>query len=353
MSDRKPHLSPSQLDMMSRCGEAYRRRYIEGERIPPGIAMLSGTGVHAGAEVNFRQKIDTRVDLPADDIVDAAVDGFDKGIAGGYEVGPEDESPDAARDQVADLARLYADEIAPEYQPRFVEQSVRIELPGSHDMLGILDMADDAGRVVDLKTTGKSKSQAEADASPQLTFYAAAHKVLTGELASEVRLEVLVKSKTPKRVLLASTRGPADFAALANRINVASSAIAAGVFLPADPNSWMCSPKWCGFHATCPYVAHRERVLVDLAGSDTGSVSPIVRPATRAKSYANPLARMLDMNPHCSTCGCELTKRTAILGFVVPLTAGGINAPENYCLSCRKCAALRLANPSTVTHVGV
>lgn len=347
LSDRKKHLSPSQLDMMSRCGEAYRRRYIEGQRIPPGIAMLSGTGVHAGAEVNFRQKIDTHVDLPAEDIVDASVDGFDRALSRGYERGPEDEHPDVARDSVADMARLYADEVAPEYQPRFVEQMVRIELPGSHDMLGVLDMADDAGRVVDLKTSGKAKSQAEADASPQLTFYAAAHKVLTGNLAETVRLEVLVKNKTPKRVMLESTRGPADFAALANRINTASAAIEAGVFLPADPSSWMCSPRWCGYYSTCRYVAQRERVFVDLAGSDTGSAQPIVRPATRAKSYASPLARMLDMDPHCAMCRCELSKRTALLGFIVPLSAGGANSPENYCLLCRACASRRLTTKSS------
>lgn len=265
----KKHLSPTQIDMVSRCGEAYRRRYLEGERIPPGIAMITGTGLHAGAEVNFRQKIDTHADLPKRDIVDAAVDGFDRGLAGGYSLDADcATSPEIAvgeaRDQVATLADLYAAQVAPEYQPKFVEQLVTIPLPGPFDILGVLDMADDQGRVVDLKTTGKSKSQSEADASPQLTFYAAAHKVLTGELASEVRLEVLVKTKTPKRVMLSSKRGPEHFAVLANRINAASAAIEAGIFLPADPGSWMCSPKWCGYYHTCPYVTRGPTTIVDL-----------------------------------------------------------------------------------------
>ena len=30
----KPHLSASQLNMIGRCGEQYRRRYVEGEKIP-------------------------------------------------------------------------------------------------------------------------------------------------------------------------------------------------------------------------------------------------------------------------------------------------------------------------------
>jgi hypothetical protein len=347
MSDtgKRPHLSPSQLDMMSRCGEAYRRRYIDGERIPPGIAMLSGTGVHAGAEVNFRQKIETHRDLPADDIVDASVDGFDRGLAGGYERGPEDESPDEARDQVAELARLYADEVAPVYQPKFVEQLVRIELPGTHDMVGVLDMADDAGRVVDLKTSGKAKSQDECDRSAQLTYYAAAHRVLTGELASEVRLEVLVKSKNPKRVVLASTRGPADFAALANRINAASAAIQAGVFLPADPGNWMCSPRWCGYYRTCPYVNAGEKTVVDLHVPESGAASQIVRSATKRAAFKNPVQRLLAMSARCHWCGATVTARSAVLSHLVPLRDGGTNAPENQCLACRKCATRPATSP--------
>lgn len=261
---KKPYLSPSQIDMYLRCGESYRRRYIEGERIPPGVAMLQGTGVHAGAEVNFRQKVDTHSDLPFRDIVDAAVDGFDRSLLGGYVIDPEGPAPDEARDQVATLAMLYADEVAPEYQPVHVEQAVKIELPGAYDMLGVIDLADDHGRVVDIKTTGKAKSQNECDTSAQLTFYAAAHRVLTGELASEVRLEVLVKTKRPKRVMLASTRGQEHFVSLANKINAVSAGIQAGVFLPAEPGSWMCSPKFCGYYHTCPFVAHGPATIVDL-----------------------------------------------------------------------------------------
>lgn len=343
MSDAKvkPHLSPTQLSLMSRCGEAYRRRYIEGERIPPGIAMLSGTGVHKGAEVNFRQKIATHSDLPADDIVDAAVSGFDDAMKSGCQIGADDPSPDQARDAVAEMSRLYADEVAPEYQPLFVEQHVRIELPGTHDMVGVLDLADDQGRVVDLKTSNKAKSQDEADRSSQLTFYSAAHRQLTGEIAETVRLEVITSGKNPRRVMLESTRGPADYAALANRINAATATVAAGVFLPADPDSWMCSPKWCGYYATCQYVRRRETTLVDLKSPE----SPIVRPSVKLAAFKNPVQRLLAMSTRCHWCGATVTARSAVLGHLVPLKDGGSNAPENQCLCCRQCATRPATTP--------
>ncbi len=261
--DQKPYLSPSQLETYLRCGEAYRRRYVEGERIAPGIVAVQGTGVHVGAEVNFKQKIVTGSDLPVRDIIDASVDGFDRGLTEGWTVDPEGPSVGDARDEVASLATVLAKEVCPEYQPTHVEQTVRIELPGAHDMLGVIDLAAD-GKVIDLKTTSKVWSQKQVDTNPQITFYAAAHRILTGELAQEVVIENLVKTKKPKRVKLTSTRDRGDFSALAARINAVSAGIQAGVFVPAEAGSWMCSPRWCGYYDTCPYVNGQKTTIVDL-----------------------------------------------------------------------------------------
>ena len=47
----------SNLGTALRCGEQFRRRYIEGERIPPGVAAGRGTGVHNANDVNLSQKV--------------------------------------------------------------------------------------------------------------------------------------------------------------------------------------------------------------------------------------------------------------------------------------------------------
>ena len=262
MGAKKAHLSASQVDMFCRCPEAYRRRYIEGEIIPPGFAMLKGTGVHAGAEENFRQKISSHEDLPIVDIVDAAVAGFEGAVAGGYAMTEDEESRGSKtviEEVVADvveMATLHGEEQAPDYQPVQVEEYVRIELPNhSRDIVGVIDLVDDQDRVVDFKTAGKKKSQGAADNSTQLTIYAAAHKSATGRDASEVRLDTVVRTKTKtSRSVVTSTRDDADFGALANRINAVTGSIDAGTFTPAVPGSWWCGPKWCGYWDTCPFV---------------------------------------------------------------------------------------------------
>lgn len=266
MATERKHLSATQLDMYCRCPESYRRRYIEGEVIPPGIALAKGKGLHAGAETNMRQKIASFEDLPASDIVDASVAAFEAEIAGGIALDSAEASIGAsivvaaAKDAVAEMAQVHADEQAPEYQPILVEETVRFELPGPRDLLGIIDLATDDGKVVDFKTARRKKKQGDADDSVQLSIYAAAYERKTGTPPDRVRLDVLVQgSKGITRQVLDSSRGAADMDALANRINVISSAIESGIFPPAPPGAWNCSRRWCGFFDSCIYV-NSERV---------------------------------------------------------------------------------------------
>lgn len=257
----KPHISNTQLDMYWRCPEQYRRRYIEGERRPPGIALLVGGGMHKGAEVNFEQKIESREDLPPSEIVDAAVAGFETRVsADGFSCTDEEAGRGIkavlgeAKDLTARLAAAHAFLQAPEYQPTEVEVATRILFPSAtHDLLAITDLRDDKKRVVDLKTAAKRRPKNTAHRSTQLSIYAAAYQVDHGEPPSELRLDILTKGKESVRQVLETTRDIDDMRILASRINATLAAINAGSFPPCSPDSWICDPKWCGFWATCPY----------------------------------------------------------------------------------------------------
>jgi hypothetical protein len=175
--DKKPHLSSTQYDMLTRCGVQYERRYLRGEIVPPGIAMLVGSGVHVGAETNFRQKIESREDLPATDIIDAAVQGFKLRSADGFMLTDEEaaRSPSVvigeATDLVAKLAEVHARAQAPEYQPVAVEEYVRLPLAeASHDLVGVIDLVSDRREVIDFKTASRKPSPGDADTSTQLTI---------------------------------------------------------------------------------------------------------------------------------------------------------------------------------------
>ena len=269
----KPHISATQVGMLCRCGEQYRRRYIEHETIPPGIRLLVGSGFHAGAEVNMRQKIESHTDMRPVDIADAAVAGLEERIAvDGYELTSEEASRGQAavigdaKAEVAALAEMHAREQAPEYQPVIVEETCRIVLPrASRDLLGVIDLADDKDRIIDWKTAGRKKPQSEVDQSLALTIYAAAFQAKTQRRPSEVRLDILTTTKKPTRQVLSGGRDQNDIRVLAARLDVVIRTIEAGIFLPANVGDWVCSPKWCGYWGTCPYVNSERRDAAEKA----------------------------------------------------------------------------------------
>lgn len=257
-----PYYSQSKLGMWERCGEQYRRRWIEGEVIPPGVAALRGTAVHEGARANFRQKLESREDLPAGEIVEVAVEKIRTEAAGGVML-TEDEVARGLKaviaeaiDETARYARAHAELQAPDYQPLIVEE--RISIPSGLEgveLQGTIDLLDDQQRLVDLKTKAKTPAERDVHVSPQLTLYSALAKARTKQEPKSVRQDVLVGLKRGvERRVLETTRGPADYAALAQRLTAMDASIKAGHFPPASPEHWACSPSYCGYYRTCRFV---------------------------------------------------------------------------------------------------
>jgi len=257
---KKTHISPSQIASYLRCGEMYRRRYICKEVIPPGIALIKGRSIHTGAEANHRQKIESHKDMKKKDIVEIAVNDVDAIKAeDGYSLTKEEQSVGAkkvlgrVKDRIAIVAGLYAEEVAPTIQPILVEETFRIELPGSYDLLGRIDYCDEKEIIGDIKTSGKSKSQADIDGSDQMTFYHLAYLNRFGHPPAGLRMDILVDKKIPAVQPLTSTRDNQDYQILLNKINAMIAGLKAGVFLPAPENSWICSKKFCGYFSSCIY----------------------------------------------------------------------------------------------------
>lgn len=262
------HYSPSQVVMHARCGECYRRRYVEGEIMPPGIAACRGSAVHAAAESNFRQKLESRLDLPVSDIVEVAAENFRAQVKGGVALNGDDRGLGLRRaigngmDETVAFARAHALEQAPNYQPVSVEE--RIEIPigiPNRTLLGVLDLTAEGDQLVDTKTRRRAPSRSDAAASIQLTSYAALFKARFGRWPSKIQHDVLVARARGQieRVVVPTTRESSDLRALARRIETMHASIQAGNFVPAPPDSWFCSPRWCGYFTSCKYVNQHDR----------------------------------------------------------------------------------------------
>lgn len=121
---------------------------------------------------------------------------------------------------------------------RYVEQTIQ----------GRIDLVSDL-TVYEIKTSGKSFTQDQADSSLQLTFYAWAHQFLYNKPAKGLKLIALVKTQKPKIQALSTKRNMSDFSRLYDLMTGVVEAIEKGVFYPNPLNVYGCNN--CQFQQVC------------------------------------------------------------------------------------------------------
>lgn len=256
-------ISQSMVGQWYRCPQQFMRRWIKGEIIPPAIAARRGSGVHKGAAVNHLQKIASGVDLPVEDIQDAARDHYvhlikEEGVFIPKEqVSEKNQLLANGLDATVRLAKLYRMSLAPCIRPVKAEERLEVDAGLGIPLQGTIDVLTEDMWLPDLKTADKSKAAGEADNSLQLTFYSGLVADCIGEWPKRISLEILVNTKEPKLQSLETTRTANDFAQLMDRIQLMLAQIETGLFPPCDPSSWICSSKWCGYWRMCKYGGKR------------------------------------------------------------------------------------------------
>ncbi|MGD9209295.1 MAG: PD-(D/E)XK nuclease family protein [Desulfobacteraceae bacterium] len=269
------YLSPSQIDMYLRCPRQYYFRYVRDMTKPPGIALVLGSSAHKAVETTHHYIVDHNEPAPVDVVLSSFSDAFDKNAEEIPKEELNEENLGSVKDAGVSLVRLYNKNFAPKVRPRVkdgvrgIEQKIKISV-GGVPMLGYIDLIDSNADVVysyneldmlqkeggcvaetlrtsivDFKTKTKALSQTETDNSLQLTFYAYATGI------NQVRHDQLLRQKIPKIKRACAVRTSSDYKWLHEIVSSVAKAVSAGIFPPCAPDSWMCTPKWCGFYATC------------------------------------------------------------------------------------------------------
>jgi hypothetical protein len=267
MSDLK--LNQSQVGQFLKCPEQWRRVNVEGERIPPPFSMLRGTAVHAGAELNFTQKIASGVDLPRNQVVEAAVESLQSTVRKeGVLLDAEETTRGLAvvqnevEKKVAQMATVFSLEIAPRYQPTDVELRTEIRISDDLVLHGRVDWIDDQEQVSDLKTGAASGWGGDAvETSIQLTAYAILYYAVKKKLPRRLVIELISDKATPENKTFGTTRDGDDFEAFLANLKAVAFAMRAGAFTGAygQKGAWWCSKKFCGFWSTCQFVPKSRR----------------------------------------------------------------------------------------------
>ncbi len=246
----KSYISISQIQSYLRCPAQYCLRYVKGITMPPTRALTVGKVVHSAIEQNYKQKMQSGLDLPLDVVKDLAATEFDRQAL--FTDWGEDD-PGKAKDEAIALATLYHQEVAPTIMPVAVELRVEVEFENvDYNLLGFIDLIDQDGYIRDTKTASRTPSEDEADKSLQLTTYYLAYQINFGRDPAGVKLDYLVSTKTPKYVQLQPKRKrtQADVDRLLRLIGQVAAAISAGHFYP-NPTSFLYSEKNCQYWHHC------------------------------------------------------------------------------------------------------
>jgi hypothetical protein len=133
-----------------------------------------------------------------------------------------------------------------------VEEEFRVSLGQDFpfDLLGYWDVVDNQGVIIDNKSYSKSPTQESVNSDLQLSLYSLAYRVKTGQIEKGLRIDSVVKNKTPKVVQIETSRTNSDCQWLLGLIESVAKSIRSGIFYP-NPTGYLCSPKWCGYWGLC------------------------------------------------------------------------------------------------------
>lgn len=271
------HLSPSSYSLWVSCPEAWRRRYIKGEKPPPTGAMFLGSRVDDALSAYHRRIVEHGERLALDQLLDLYRDQWhaeldaerDKhGIA--WE---EDLSECAAFEMGRQAIELAIAELIPHLgDPVHVQRRLEFTLaPGLEwTILCYLDLetvkdsgeGEPAPTVVDLKVKSTPLGQERADTDPQAGIYLAGRWMENHPARELLFAQVAKPGKRRKQMstgLIGTTRTAGQMRGVLARLALAASQIAAaseryGPDRPwgfADPTGWRCSPRYCHAWGSC------------------------------------------------------------------------------------------------------
>ncbi len=256
----KPHLSANSITKYLQCGKKWWFKYVMGLSEQYGADATLGRAWHSGAlEANYKQKIVTHTDLPADEMEDRFMEAWRGEIAD--ETPVYDKDKDQTQESMEKLGRQITAEhhkaIAPKVKPALIEHKFVVSLGENHpyDLMGYLDLVEEDGTIVDSKSWSPSRASGVKNAPEkdvQMSCYAFARRQETGKPEGGLRYDVIVKNKTPKALQIVTSRSVRQLEAFADLVGDVTRGIKAGSF-PARTDGWWCAKKWCGYHTRCKH----------------------------------------------------------------------------------------------------
>ena len=201
-------MSATQINAFLHYPRQFERRYILGIKDPIGGAAALGKAWHKAIELNYRHKLTAGQDLPLAEMQAHFVEAFDKVLAKEEIVFRPNEKPARLKEIGLAITAAYHRDIAPPITPALIEERFSVSLGDAfpYELVGVWDLIDSSGVIIDHKAYGRAPSQMEVDDNVQLGVYALAYRLIYRKPEAGLRLDVLVKGRNPRSLQLTTRR---------------------------------------------------------------------------------------------------------------------------------------------------
>ena len=250
------HRSVSQMNTYTSCPRKYRFAYIDKDIniMRDNANTTLGLALHKAQEFNYRQKIESKKDLPLEEInafmLNFLMTAFKNNVENPnffpFKYGKKG-TGEALMAQASEMLKLHYEQIMVNTQPLFVELPIVLKINGQ-EFLQYIDLIDDQYIIRDLKTSGSRMNESAIDINTQLIGYSIGFRAKFGRKEKGVQLDVIVKTKTPQIQQLRGETTDTNVARFLESLEQVNRGIENAVFPPVD-NPMICS--WCDFRELC------------------------------------------------------------------------------------------------------
>lgn len=272
------HLSPSSYSLWVSCPEAWRRRYIKGEKPPPSGSMFLGSRIDDALSAYHRRILEHGDRLALSQVLDLYREQWTTELEIECDKQGIEWEEDLAENAALEMGRKALELAMADLVPHLgdpVDVQRRLEYSIAPDLewtvLCYLDLetvkempgGEPAPTVVDFKVKTSLITQEKADSDPQAGLYLAGRWLEEYPARQLCFAQIGKPGKRRKQMaasLVSTTRTLGQLRGVLARLALAASQIAAcyeryGPDQPwgfADPTSWKCSPRYCHAWASCP-----------------------------------------------------------------------------------------------------
>ena len=236
-------LSPSQVNTFLSCPAKWYFRYAIGLREPATGTLALGTAFHSVLASNFRQKIETKQDLPADELAESFGEAFS--IAAEDAEFREDEEPAALIETGRALVAKYMADAAA-LDPASGGGAARRRRDRRRTRSGHCGCAGHGRTYHRLQDRRAPAGRDHAGLPPAWTTYS----MITPGASGSCRLDTVTKTKTVQLVQQSCEIGAEERRYAETLYPMAQEAMRDGIY-PPRRSSPVCSRRYCGYWREC------------------------------------------------------------------------------------------------------